>query len=125
MTITGILDRVDDLKPNQLSQERKIEWLSELDAKFFGDIVQTHERDAASPEIFMPYSEAAGNTVLLIPDPYSEVYEYYLYMKMDLANGELTKYQNSKALYEAAWNAYARKYHREHMPLQRALTWNF
>lgn len=125
MTITGILDRVDDLKPNQLSQERKIEWLSELDAKFFGDIVQTHERDDASPEIFTPYSAADGGTALLIPDPYSEVYEYYLYMKMDLANGELAKYQNSKALYEAAWNAYARKYHREHMPLQRALTWNF
>ena len=126
MTIAQVLQRVDDLKPNQLSAEQKIEWLSQLDRKYFEEIIKTHEKDQGTPDSFAGYeNETDQNTMLLIQDPYSEVYQWYLYMQIDLANQEMDKYNNSLALYETAWGANARRYNREHMPIQRAKTWKF
>ena len=55
-------------------------------------------------------------TVLLVPEPYSELYRWYLEMQIDLVNMELAKHNNSLMLFENAWREYAGMYHRTHLP---------
>lgn len=126
MTINGVISLLEDVKPSQLSRERLIGWLSELDGRFFNEIILTHERGKDTPDTFIPYTlDTDGERQLLIPDPYSEVYRWYLSMQIDLANMEMDKYNNSLMMFTPAWEAYARKYHREHMPIQRVKTWKY
>ena len=59
----------------------------------------------------------ATRTVLLIPAPYDEVYLRFLEAQMDYANGEFERFNNSNAMYAAAWSAFVNYYNRTHMPL--------
>ena len=118
MTIHEVLALVDDLKPNNVSTERKIGWLNDLDRRVFDDLFARHERDASTPETFPGYTEETDKeTVLLIPDPYGEVYRWFLEMQIDLVNMEMAKYNNSMMLYDGAWKDFAGMYHRTHMPI--------
>ena len=121
MTICDALNLVDDLKPNNIDRARKIGWLNDLDKQVFDEIISRHERDASNPETFAGYTEATDeDTNLLIPDPYSEVYRWFLEMQIDLANMEMKKYNNSAVLFDNAWKKYAGMYHRKHMPICNA-----
>ena len=42
MTIEQAIFLVDELKPNQIEKERKIEWLSRLDQRLYNEAVLTH-----------------------------------------------------------------------------------
>lgn len=118
MTISEALALVDDLKPNSLSDERKIGWLNELDMRVFGEIFARHERDENTPESFSGYTEETDKaTVLLVPEPYCDVYRWFLEMQIDLANMEMAKYNNSMMLFQNAWREYAGMYHRTHPPI--------
>lgn len=55
-------------------------------------------------------------TELLVPEPYAQLYFYYLQSKIHLALGETGRYQNMAVLYENAYGDYAKEYHRTHMP---------
>ena len=44
MKVYGAISLVDDLKPNQYTETRKIQWLSRLDGQIFTEVFQTHER---------------------------------------------------------------------------------
>lgn len=58
------------------------------------------------------------DTVLLVPDPYSEMYFYYLAAQVDLNNGETGKYNNSKTLFNNSYLTYSDYYTRTHRPKQ-------
>ena len=118
MTIEQAIFLTDELKPNQIEKERKIEWLSRLDQRLFDEVVGTHERDERTPEAFIPYTqETNGDTELIAKAPYDELYRFYLEMHIDLVNLEYDKYNNSAALYQNALGQYRRAYHRTHRPL--------
>jgi len=126
MTIQQALDTVDELKPNQIEEERKIKWLARLDGRIFDEILSTHAQDIGMPETFTPYQlDTDRETELLVKAPYDEIYRWYLEMQIDLANMELDKYNNSMQLYNNAWGEFARKWHREHMPISRGNCWRF
>ena len=68
-------------------------------------------------EAFTGYPETVDlDTRLRIPHPYDEIYRWYLEMKIDDANGEMTKYNNSAAKYNTYYQAYQNAYNRAHMP---------
>ena len=116
MTLIEAISRLDALKPNGFSGEQKIFWLSALDAEVKSGIIDRHE---GGGEIeFVPYSQdSPGDTQLLIPAPYEEVYLRYLEAQIDYANGEYERFNNSNAMYTAAYEAFSRAYNRKHMPL--------
>ena len=67
---------------------------------------------------FTPYTEQSdGSTALLIPPPYDEVYQRYLEAQMDYANGEFERFNNSNAMYTAAYTAFVNYYNRTHLPI--------
>lgn len=118
MTIQTAIDRIDTLKPNKYTDMQKVAWLSELDGMVFSELLMTHEQPSIIT--FDGYDESTSNDEeLLVPYPYTDVYQHYLAMQMDLANAELQKYANDKILFNNAYNTYSDYYTRTHMPLQR------
>lgn len=116
MTLTEAIARTDSLKPNSFSHVQKLSWLSALDGTVTAEIINMHE--GGEWVRFEAYTqESDPDTVLLIPAPYDEVYLRFLEAQMDYANGEFERFNNSNAMYAAAWSAFVNYYNRTHMPL--------
>lgn len=115
MKLNEAITRADALKPNSLSYDQKLAWLSALDGAATAELINTHE--GGEWVRFTPYGEdSPPDTELVIPAPYDEVYLRYLEAQMDYANGEFDRFNNSNAMYSAAYAAFAAWYNRTHMP---------
>lgn len=115
MKIIEAITRLDSLKHNTYTEADKIIWLSRLDGMVKKHIIDTH--DGAEDVIFTGYdSETDLQTELLVPAPFDEIYIRWLEAQIDYANGEYDKYNNAILMYQAAYNAYANYYNRNHMP---------
>ena len=123
MTIREAIDRVDRLKPNSFTTEEKIAWLSDLDGMVYRELICTHKRPEGMEEMtFDGYSEYTDmGTQLLVPAPYSDVYQHYMAAQIDLGNAELVKYNNDSTLYNNAYATYSDYYTRTHMPLDKGI----
>lgn len=121
-TINEIITEVDEIKPNAYDEGIKIKWLSNLDYRIYNDIIKTHEQDEDN-EItsFAGYDESNEDTELLAPDPYSELYKYYLYSMIDFSNSETDRYANSMQMFNTAYSDYQNHYNRTHLPIGQAL----
>lgn len=118
MTIGEAIKQTDDLKPNQYNPEQKIKWLSELDELIKKNIIDTH--DGGDLISFTPYTEETSmDTVLLVPELYTNIYLYWLFTKIDFFNAEFERYNNSVIMYDNAYLEYAKYYNRSNMPLQK------
>lgn len=118
MTIMEAISRIDILKPNSYTEKEKILWLSTLDGIIKKEIIDKHEGYEAIP--FSGYTgDSPTTTELLVPTPYDDIYLKWLEMQMDYTNGEYGKYNNSMAVYNAAYEAFAKYYTRNHMPLSK------
>lgn len=123
MTIQEAIDRVDRLKPNSFTHEQKVAWLSDLDGMVYRELICTHERPAGMENMtFEGYTEGTpSSTTLLVPAPYSDVYQHYLAAQIDLGNAELVKYNNDSTLYNNAYATYSDYYTRTYMPLDKGI----
>ena len=121
MTIMGVINHIDSIKPNRYEQHEKIKWLSTLDGIVKAEIIDTHE--GGESVHFNGYDEmTALTTELLIPSPYDEVYYRWLEAQIDYANGEYGKYNNSIMMYNTAYSAYEKYYNRTHEPKAKKWT---
>lgn len=69
---------------------------------------------------FTGYTEATdGDTVLLAPYPYDDVYVKYLAAQIDIVNQEMQKYQNDMILFNAAYDTMTSWWNRNYMPKQQ------
>lgn len=117
MNLGEIIGMVDAIKPNRFERSQKIRWISELESTMYREVVLTHEGGEGIR--FTGYDESTPDTTpLIVQEPYSMVYRWYLEAQMDLANGELGKYQNSMALYNSAYTSFLDGYNRQHPPIQ-------
>ena len=86
-----------------------------MDGVVWHEIWSAHETAVPAFAGYGPEADLDG-TALLIGWPYDEIYRWYLEMKIDDANGEMTKYNNSAAKYNTYYQAYQNAYNRAHMP---------
>ncbi|MGI5976163.1 MAG: hypothetical protein ACOX68_00505 [Candidatus Limivicinus sp.] len=115
MTLIEAISGLDELKPNSFSYRQKLNWLSALDGTVKREIIDSHE--GGEKREFAPYTEdSPGETPLLVPPPYDEVYLRYMEAQIDYANGEYERFNNSNAMYSAAYTAFGRAYNRSHLP---------
>jgi hypothetical protein len=120
MTIIEAISKIDSLKPNNYSQEDKIEWLSNLDGIIKTEIIDTHE--GSDKVTFNGYeADTALDTVLLAPAPYDDVYIKWLEAQIDYANGDTKRYENSMIMYNTNYSAFERYYNRTHMPIGKSM----
>ncbi len=120
MTILEAINRTDAVTHNTFSQVEKIEWLSRLDSRVKAQIIDTHE--GGDDVVFSGYDEKTDlDTQLLVPAPYDDVYLRWLESQINYHNGEMERFNNSNAMYQAAYDGFANAYNRTHMPKGRKI----
>ena len=120
MRIREAIETIDRLMPNQYGEEDKVHWLGELDGIADREVFRAHEREEDMGE-FTGYPPGVDlDTILMIPFPYEDIYRWYLEMKIADANGEMTRYNNAMAKYNAYYTAYQDFYNRTNMPKMTA-----
>jgi hypothetical protein len=93
-----ILAVADQIRPNGLDLTLKERWLREIEA-----IVRVEIRGADLYEVFDEEDDS-----LVVPVPYDRLYVWYLCAIIDLAQGDLQLYELDMALYNAAFQDYAK-----------------
>ncbi len=123
MTLKQAIEKFNAERRNNLSVQMKTDWLSHLDSVIFEEIISTHDNPKGIT--FSPYSSnTPEKTVLLVPDPYSDIYLRYLSMKADLYYSDITRYNNDLILYSAAYTDFENYYNRTYMPLKKTEFFN-
>lgn len=115
MTITEAISKTDAKKRNVISEDEKVEWLSELDSRVFVELYETHE-NAPITEIPKYDSTTERERDLIIPHPYEALYPLWLEAKIDYAVGDTARYLNSYAMFNSLYTEFARWYHRKNKP---------
>ena len=82
MTIKGLIDKVQEEKPNSFGNEKILAYINEIEE----DVAeQLHEE-------FEPY-ENVDTTELMAPAPHDRLYVSYVKSQIDYANEEYASYQ--------------------------------
>ena len=113
MTAGEAITMVDDLEPNQYTEQQKLTWLARLDGQIFEELILTHEHEEGA--VFTPPSSAADE--LLVPFPYDGIYNYWLQAMIALENGEGTKYITQMQLFNSLYKSFAWNYNRKYRPI--------
>ena len=75
--------------------------------------------------MFQGYTEETpGDTVLLVPEPFDQMYLRWMEAQIDYHNAEYSRYNNSISLFNTDFQAYQSYYHRMHKP-KGAGSWAF
>lgn len=114
MVLDKLLTRIDQQKPNAYTRQEKMAWVNELDGMVKAKIIDTHEDGEYIS--FDEYTDDDGDAELLVPAPFDSIYLYWLEAKIDYANAEYGKYNNSMGMYNTMWSEYSRWYNRQHLP---------
>lgn len=123
MMISEVIATVDRLKPNRFTAQDKYKWLSDVDGMICRELIDSHE-DSPLTEAFTGYTEGE-DAELIAPFPYDQLYRWYLESQIDLGNMEITKYNNSRNLFNAAYLTFTDWYNRTHMPKQQTGGYRF
>ena len=124
MTIREAIETADSLRPNAYSTEQKVQWLSVLDGQIQKEILSTHEGWAGATGAYTPQTDP--DQQLLLPQPYAaEIYRFWLESRIDLANGELSRYNSSITLFNNAYLTFQDWYNRTHRPLRRVARFRY
>lgn len=117
MTISEAITQLQAVKENQYDDETLVRWISDLEGTLYEDIVKNHEgsEDIAHGRYSV---DTDMDTVLMVPEPYSDIYIKYLMAQVDYHNAEMQRYTNSMIMYNVALDAFAGWYNRNNMPLQ-------
>ena len=111
MKLKEVIEYVDELKPNAFSSETKTRWINALEGRIQTEVM------LFGPDNITTYTwEDDQDTELFVRPPYEEIYEDYLYARIDLANGEYDKYADSMAKFEEIFTAFTIWYIEEYHP---------
>ena len=132
MKLIEVIGSIDALKKNQIEDDTKRKWISDLESLIIREIILTHEMPewVKDKEAINRYLETdgkedvygadtEGNAVLLAEPPYDDVYFWYLAAKIDLAEGDMERYQNDHQMYNNAYLTFQDYYNRTYMPVQK------
>lgn len=114
MTLQEVIAMADELKPNAFSPSVKVAWINALEGRIALSVFVMSEADAAQ----LHYTTEDLNETLLVKPPYDDIYELWLEAKIDYANGEYDKYQNTMAEYNAHYGEFVRWFAEKYRPAQ-------
>ena len=104
MTVGEVLKAIDEIKPNLFQDGTKTRWISECEA----GIVLHVSGQKTKP---LKFPDDIGRE-LSVPHPYDKIYLEYLEAAIDYRNQDYAKYENSRAIYNATFDEYARWWER-------------
>ncbi len=112
MTVREAIEKTDELYPNVFSFSQKVFFLEQLDGKVFFEFLSNYE---GAPESFEGDYIYHTDKTLLIPVPYDDIYIKYLVMQFDILGSDITRYQNTSALFNKEYLDFICAYNRSHV----------
>lgn len=106
MTVTDIISRADELRPNSITPEAKLSFLSDIEGQVKVLIYKDH------PAGIKPLTEKDDSKILSVPHPFDRLYIHYLCAMYAWCTGDTELYTNDRIVFEAAWSDYAKWYQR-------------
>ena len=119
MTIAKALDLADQLKPNMMSRQVKIGFLTEIDQLIYEELVLTHDHTAEEETRPEYDTDTDDGTELIMPSPYDMLYVYWLMARIDHMNMEIEKENNDRLLFDNAYEQASDWWTRTRMPIQK------
>lgn len=114
MIIKDLFDAVDQLKPNQYTYPQKLIWVKALDGMIWNKIkLYEGELSDREPDPDAYTEDQMETTELLLTDPYTEIYTWYIFAMIDVNNGETMRYENDIAMYNTLLNDFTAAYTRD------------
>lgn len=110
MTVREAIARADEIQPNAFSENMKTAWINEVEGQVQTDIHRILPEDCVA----YTYAADADKTLLVLP-PHDKLYPLYLGAMIDYANGEISRYQNSAGMFNAAWDEFYKWYLRHNL----------
>lgn len=95
MTVSEVLENYNEENQNDISENSKKRWISEIDKKIVSELIKN--REGLSCEFYSTKKD--DSFVLNAPEEYDEVYSVYLKMKTDYYLGETERYNNSAKIF--------------------------
>lgn len=115
MTINEAVARVDEIRPNQYSAQRKQAWVLTVEKLIKHDVYDVHEH--SDDDVFTDFeSDTLLDDKLYVDDAYSDLYVYYLCTMIDWNNAENGRYNNDAEMYNSTYSDYIAWYNRTHKP---------
>lgn len=111
MTVREAVEKTDALYPNVFSFSQKAFLLEQLDSKVYYEILKKY---ADCDAVFKGEYLSDADAKLLIDCPFEDIYIKYLVMQFDIINSDITRYQNSAALFNTEYLDFIRCYNRNH-----------
>lgn len=105
MKIREAIEHVDAVKPNAFDSKAKVFWLSALEGRIAASVfllapVEVRQLQYRFPEDL--------ETELLVTSPHDDLYLLWLQAKIDEANGEYDRYQNTMQIYNEHYGNFLR-----------------
>ncbi len=117
MTLKQAIHTADRAWPNSCALEEKCRWLTLLDWRVMGEILQNCEGELPAYDGYDP--QGLSDPILLIPNSHRDVYHYWLEAQLHYANGELERYNNAIRNFNTAYREFRNHWFRTHRPKGR------
>lgn len=144
MTVAELIQRYNTERQNALSDTTKMQWLRKCERMVINDVILTHElpgvnlEDADNIEhpivgtiptqayveddvlhfnnsgIIDNDDEFGMETGLIIPEPYDDVYMYYIDQRIAYNNNDMRRYNTASQLFNNAYITFQQWYNRHH-----------
>ena len=111
MTIQEAITYANAVKPNAFDNDTLTRWLNEVEG-----MVQTQALLLRTEAIITYTYEKDANTTMLVRPPHDKLYPAYLEARIDFANGEYEKYQNTSQVFNTFFNEFMRWYAMNYNP---------
>ncbi len=111
MTPEKAMEMADELRPNDIGEEMKRQWLTDIENECV-EYLNRHEGNSVQPWVC---TEAEDGTELILSEPYEMAYVYKLMAEIDRAVGEYDRYNNDAQIcngYMEEWKAWFRRGHK-------------
>lgn len=121
MTVSEAINEINTLKPNSYGDEEKTHWLERLDGQIRREILDTHF--PAEGETIPEEAEYTGETELLTPAPYDELYVHYLAAQIDYYNREYEAFNATNAMFDVCYASFRNKVNATHRPRSASMVY--
>ncbi len=112
MTPEKAMELADELRPNDLSEELKRQWLTDIESECV-EHLNRHEGNSMAPWVS---TEENDEEEMILPEPYEMAYVYKLMAEIDRAVGEYDRYNNDAQTCNGYMEDWKAKFRREHKP---------
>ena len=115
MRIREAIEHVDEVKPNAFGDKAKVFWLNALEGRIAADVLLLAPVEVQQLQYRLPEDL---ETELLVTAPHDDIYTLWLAAKIDEANGEYDRYQNTMQIYNEHYGNFLRWFASAYDPAQ-------